>query len=151
MKKLIYATILINCYFSHPLQANTPIPKAPQSQQQSTTNTDDENFNSHVALAGVANMVNGFSHIITDKEGSPGTLISSAAQIFVGLANLVVELCKNLPLDQEVRCEHIEYQLTQLSTEQKFHLIALLKAYQQITLGTRFTSCPAHTQPADLP
>jgi hypothetical protein len=136
-RAILLATILMIAAYGDTAN-NQPSPK---------TNTDEENFNSHVALAGVANMVNGFSTIITDQEGAPGTLIASAAQIFVGLANIIVELCKNLPLDQEVRREHIEQQLSLLSPEQKMRLMALLKAYQEMVINTRFTSYRVHTQP----
>jgi hypothetical protein len=138
MKKILILYALMCAIPAYAQTPNTPPPK---------TDTNEENFNSHVALAGIANMVNGFSNIITDKEGSPGNLITSAAQIFVGLANIVVELCKNLPLDQEVRREHIEEQLNLFTPEQKTRLMALLKAYYDIVANTRFTSCGEHGQP----
>ena len=72
MKKILILYALMCAISTYTETPNTPPPK---------TDTDEESFNSHVALAGIANMVNGFSNIITDKEGSPGNLITSAAAL----------------------------------------------------------------------
>lgn len=118
MKQLLLILLIIV-----PLHAKKQTPQK-QNTPHATGNVQPQNddIDSQIVLASVSTMLHSLGTITTDPY-NPVVLGPNLAQIGIGFINIIGQIFKNLPLDQEITREHIQQYIDAMDNDTKNEII----------------------------
>ncbi len=138
-KKYLMLLLAANIYAQEKNSANQNQTPANASQNQQE---DDDDFDGQVVLANVAHMLTNLGTITTDPY-NPAVVGPGLAQIGVGFINIIAQIFKSMPQDQEITREHIASYFNNLPDETKVELTQLVMVYADLyrTIGALAIEC----------
>lgn len=122
MKHGLHLLLCLSLYTLSIQSSNSTNNQATQSKPNQPL---DDDIDGQVVLANVAIMLNSLGTISTDPH-NPAVLGPNLAQIGIGFLNIITQIFKNIPLNDEITDQHMEEYFSCLSPETKNQLLSLL-------------------------